>query len=59
MQITFGSQKCDLYQNIAKGSDDDIVVVRAYLSDNMEQSGGIVSEDAVWKYIKDLLGRVY
>ena len=46
-----------LFQNIAKGSDDDIVVVRAYLSDNMEQSGGIVSEDAVWKYIKDLQGR--
>ena len=57
MQIEFGSQKVDLFQNVAKGSDDDIVVVRAYLSDNMEQSGGIVSEDAVWKFMKELLGR--
>lgn len=46
-----------MFQNIAKGTDDDIVVVRAYLADNMEQSGGIVSEEAVFKYIKDLQGR--
>jgi len=47
----------ELFQNIAKGTDDDIVVVRAYLVDNMEQSGGAISEDAVWNYMKQLLNR--
>jgi hypothetical protein len=45
----------ELFQNIAKGSDTDIHVVRAYLADNMEQSGGVISEDAAWNYIKTLL----
>lgn len=41
-----------IFQNIAKGHDDDIVVVRAYIVDNMEQSGGVLSEEAVSSYIK-------
>lgn len=47
----------EIFQNIAKGTDDDIAVVRAYISDNMEQSGGVLDEDAVWKYIKDIINR--
>lgn len=44
-----------VFQNIARGTDDDIVVVRAYVSDNMEQSGGVLTEDAVWSYIKKVI----
>lgn len=43
------------FKNIAKGSDDDIVVVRAFVADNMQMSGGVLSEDAVWSFIKKLL----
>jgi hypothetical protein len=46
-----------LFQNIAKGTDTDIHVVRAYLSDNMEMSGGVITEDAAWSYIKTLLNK--
>lgn len=45
------------FQNIAKGTDSDIRVVRAYLADNMEQSGGVITEDAAWNYIKTLLNK--
>lgn len=41
-----------VFQNIGRGLDDDIVVVRGYVADNMEQSGGILTEDAVWSFIK-------
>jgi hypothetical protein len=47
----------NLFQNIAKGNDDDIVVVRSYIVDNMEQSGGVLSEDSVWSFMKNLLNR--
>lgn len=44
-----------VFQNVARGTDDDIVVIRAYLTDNMEQSGGILAEEAVWSYIKKVI----
>ena len=43
-----------LIQNVARGTDDDIYVVRAYIADNMEQSGGVLTENAVWNYMKKL-----
>lgn len=46
-----------LFQNIGRGLDDDIVIVRAYIADNMEQSGGVLSEDAVWNFMKPLLDK--
>ena len=44
-----------VFQNVARGTDDDIMVVRAYLTDNMEQSGGVLAEKAVWSYIKKVI----
>jgi hypothetical protein len=47
----------NLFQNVARGTDDDIVVVRAYIADNMEMSGGVLSDEAVWEFMKTLLDK--
>lgn len=54
---SFDFDNLKLFQNIAKGSDSDIVVVRGYVVDNMEQSGGVLPETAVWDFMKKLLNK--